>query len=308
MRELLSLAALVAVVVASPLSAQVDVAALLIRLEGDVEVRHGGGDAIAAVVGESLQPGDEVVPASGARAFLITRTGATQLVTEATTVAEPRGGGNADMFERAMRTLAQAATTDARTAGGRQGMIRPIPGEPVLVAPRNGLIITATRPTFSWMPVDGATGYTIQVRRVDPPGDRPMRFQVGTATEWTLPDSVAELTAGAEYAWTVAPSAGRPTREQRFRVIDPNGRMELDSYVDQVSDMGLDPQGDGLFLTAMIFRDMNLFYDAADALDALESVGDMSAELYLLKGEILNSLGRGEEATAAFDKADEIIR
>ena len=58
----------------------------------------------------------------------------------------------------------------------------------------------------------------------------------------------------------------------------------------------------------MIFRDMNLYYDAAGALDALEASGDMSAELYLLKGEILNSLGRGEEATAAFNRADEMMR
>jgi len=308
MRKLLNLAALVAVAVASPLAAQDDPAALVIRVQGDVQVRHGGADPAAAAVGERLQPGDEVLPASGARAFLITRTGATQQVTEATTVSEPQGGGNPDMFDRAMRTLAQAASADARSAGGRQGMIRPIPGEPVLVAPRNGLIVTSRRPTFSWMAVEGATGYTIQVRRVDPPGERPMRFQVESGTEWTLPDSVAELTEGAEYAWTVAPSAGRPAREQRFHIIDPIGRIELDGYVEQVSDMGLDPQGDGLFLTAMIFRDMNLYYDAADALDALESAGDMSAELYLLKGEILNSLGHGEEATAAFNKADEMMR
>ena len=306
-KQLLNLAALVAVLVVAPLAAQ-DPAALVIRLQGDVQVRHGSEPAAAATVGESLMAGDEVLPASGARAFLITRTGATQQVTEATTVAEPQGSGNSDMFARAMRTLQQAASSDARTAGGRQGMIRPIPGEPVLVAPRNGLVVTATRPTFSWMPVEGATGYTIQVRRVDPPGDRPVRFQVGNFTEWTLPDSVPELTAGAEYAWTVAPSAGRPTREQRFHVIDANRQLELDGYMDQVSDMGLDPQGDGLFLTAMIFRDMDLFYNASQALDAVEAAGDMSAELYLLRGEILNRLGRGEEATAAFDKADELMR
>jgi hypothetical protein len=308
MRKLLNLAAVVAVMVTSPLAAQDHPAALVIRLDGDVQIRHGGGDAVAAVLGERLRPGDEVIPAPGARAFLITRTGATQRVTDATTVSEPQGAGDADMFERAMRTLAHAATTDARTAGGRQGMIRPIPGEPVLVAPRNGLVVTATRPVFSWMPVDGATGYTVQVRRVDPPGERPMRFQVGTDTEWTLPDTIAELTDGAEYAWTVAPAEGRPTREQRFRVIDPNRRIELEGYVEQVSDMGLDPQGDGLFLTAMIFRDMDLFYDAVEALDALESAGDLSADLYMLKGEILNNLGRGEEATAAFNKADEMLR
>ena len=307
MRKLLNLAAATVVLVAAPLVAQ-EPAALVIRLQGDVQVRHGAQGPGAATVGERLLAGDEVIPASGARAFLITRTGATQQVTEATTISEPRGGGNPDMFARAVRTLGQAASADARTAGGRQGMIRPIPGEPVLVAPRNGLVVTDTRPTFSWMPVEGATGYTIQVRRVDPQGDRPVRFQVGNATEWTLPDSVPELTAGAEYAWTVAPSSGRPTREQRFHVIGGNQRLELDGYMDQVSDMGLDPQGDGLFLTAMIFRDMDLFYDAATALDAVETAGDMSAELYLLKGEILNRLGRGDEATAAFDRADELMR
>ena len=44
------------------------------------------------------------------------------------------------------------------------------------------------------------------------------------------------------------------------------------------------------------------------ALDRVEAAGDMSAELYLLKGEILNHLGRAEEAEAAFNKADEMMR
>ena len=34
----------------------------------------------------------------------------------------------------------------------------------------------------------------------------------------------------------------------------------------------------------------------------------MSAELYLLKGDILASLGRAREAREAFDKADEMMR
>ena len=308
MRKLPNLIATLALLLAVPLAAQDDPAALVIRLQGDVQIRQSGAAAAAAVVGDRLMPGDEVLPTSGARAFLITRTGATQQVTEATTVASPPAGQSSDMFARALSTLAQAATTDARNAGGRQGMIRPIPGEPVLVAPRNGLTVTSARPTFSWMAVEGATGYTIQVRRVDPAGERPMRFQLGNQTEWTLPDSVAELTPGGEYAWTVAPMRGRPTREQRFHVIDPSVQTELQGYLDQVVDMGLDPQGDGLFLTAVIYRDMDLFYEAEDALERLEEAGDLSAELYLLKGEILNYLGRSEEATEAFNKADELMR
>jgi hypothetical protein len=304
MRKNLRWAALLALVAAAPLAAQQDPAALVVRLQGVVQVRHGGS-AAAATVGTRLVTGDEVLPASGARAILITRTGAQQVVTQATTIEEPRGGGNPDLFARAMTTLAQAASADARTAGGRQGMIRPIPGEPVLVAPRNGLTVTAERPAFSWMPVEGATSYTLQLRKVD--GGRPVRFEV-TSTEWTLPADQTALEAGATYAWTVAPKGGRPTREQQFKVIGAEDNEALTTTLGEVRAMGLDPMGDGLFLTAVIFRDLGLFYDADLALKNLEKTGELSADLYLLKGEILNVLGHEEEARKAFDKADAMMR
>jgi hypothetical protein len=304
MRKHLRWAALLALVVAAPLAAQQDPAALVVRLQGEVQVRHGGSTT-PATVGARLAVGDEVLPASGARAILITRTGAQQVVTQATTIEEPRGGGNPDLFARAVATLAQAASADARTAGGRQGMIRPIPGEPVLVAPRNGLIVTADRPAFSWMPVEGAAAYTLQLRKVD--GGQPMRFEV-TGTEWTLPPDQPALETGARYAWTVAPKGGRPTREEQFSVIGTADNELLASTLGEVRAMGLDPMGDGLFLTAVIFRDLGLFYDADMALKGLEKAGEMSADLYLLKGEILNVLGHEEEARKAFDKADAMMR
>lgn len=212
------------------------------------------------------------------------------------------------MWDRAMSTLAQAAGSEARTSGGRQGMIRPIPGEPTLVAPRNGLLVSTSRPVFTWMPVEGATGYTIQLRRVD--GGRPMRFATGNVTEWALPSDAADLEPGAEYAWTVAPDAGRPTREQRFRVVDDQTREDVSSTLEELSALGVDPEDDGLFLVAVVYRDLDLLYDALAALGRLEEVADgaLAADLYLLKGEILNQVGRAEEATAAFDRADALMR
>ena len=304
MRKHLRWATLLALVAAAPLAAQQDPAALVVSLQGEVQVQHAGS-TVQAAVGTRLVAGDEVIPASGARAILITRTGAQQVVTRATTIQEPREGGNPDLFARAMSTLAQAASADARTAGGRQGMIRPIPGEPVLVAPRNGLTVTAGHPKFSWMPVGVTTLYTLQLRKVE--GGRPMRF-AATGTEWTLPADQPELEAGATYAWTVAPKGGRPTREQQFKVIGAADNEELATTLGDVKAMGLDPMGDGLFLTAVIFRDLGLFYEADQALKNLEKIGEMSADLYLLKGEILNVLGHEEEARKAFDKADAMMR
>lgn len=303
MKKHLRWAALLALISATPLVAQENPAALVVSLQGDVQVRQGGAAAPAAV-GTRLSAGDEVIPAGGARAILITRTGAQQVVTSATTVSEPRGGGNPDMFARALATLAQAASTD-RTAGGRQGMIRPIPGEPTLVAPRNGLTVTTGHPTFSWMPVEGATEYMIQIRKVD--GGRPMRFEV-TGTEWTLPEGEPGLETGELYAWTVAPKGGRPTREEQFKLIGAEDNEVLFNTMDEIRVIGLDPFGDGLFLTTVIFRDLELYYDAASALEEVESAGSMTAELYLLKGEILNELGQEEAARKAFDKADAMMR
>ena len=84
--------------------------------------------------------------------------------------------------------------------------------------------------------------------------------------------------------------------------------VELDVYLEEISVFGLDPMGDGLFLTLVAYRDLGLFYDARDALESVERQASLSADLYLLKGEILTELGHEEAARDAFDKADELMR
>lgn len=221
-------------------------------------------------------------PAAGARAYLVHRSGQTQVVAERITVAAPAAGAaQGDMFSRTVRVLAQAANSNARTQPNRQGMIRPIPGEPVLVSPRNGLKVNDVRPTFSWMAVEGAHGYTLQLRT---DGERPRRFEVGKATAWTLPAAEAALVPSKQYQWTVAPAGGRPTREVQFTVIGDEDRRQLASGIESISGMGLDPRGDGRLLSVVVFTDLGLYYDAADA------------------------LGHLDEARAAFDRADALLR
>ncbi len=290
---------------AAPVDAQ-DPAAMVIRVQGDVTVTHGDAEAAPASVGEQMFAGDGVLPASGARAILMTRTGAMQIVTEATTVSEPEGGGSSDMWVRAMNTLALAAATDATTSN-RQGMIRPIPGATSLLAPRNGLLVATQRPTFHWTPTPDQS-YDIMLRRID--GGTPQIFEVGADTVWTPPEDV-ELEAGATYAWTVfvgGRRGGRPLAQQEFRVMSPLESVDLADYLDEIAVFGLDPMTDGLFLTVIAYRDLGLFYDALDALESVERQASLSAELYLLKGEILTELGHEEAARAAFDKADELMR
>lgn len=291
---------------AGPVVAQNGPAALVIRVQGDVDVTHGEEAPTPAAIGERMFVGDGVMPDQGSRAVLITRAGAQQVVTERTTIGEPQTAGATDIFDRALATLAQAATTDAST-GGRQGMIRPIPGQTALVAPRNELTVANPRPTFRWTPTPGQS-YDLMLRRVD--GGRPVVYTVGNDTTWTLPDSVPDLDLGAEYQWTVfvgGRQGGRAMQPQNFRVIGLEDSVELADYLDQIAVFGLDPKTDGLFLTVVAYRDMGLYYEAAEALDAVERDGPLTWELYRLKGEILAELGREAEAREAFDRADELM-
>lgn len=90
--------------------------------------------------------------------------------------------------------------------------------------------------------------------------------------------------------------------------MSPLESVDLADYLDEIAVFGLDPMTDGLFLTVIAYRDLGLFYDALDALESVERQASLSAELYLLKGEILTELGHEEAARAAFDKADELMR
>ena len=297
--------AVVAAAAPRPIAAQQPPAALVVKLQGDVTIKHAGASA-PATVGAKLEVGDEVVPAAGAKAYLVQRSGQTQVVSAATKIAAPAAGAASDAFSRTVQVLASAATSNARSQPNRQGMIRPIPGEPVLVAPRNAIKVSSVRPTFSWMPVDGATGYTLQVRTAGAP---PRRFQVGNVTAWTLPESEAPLVAGKDYFWTIASTGGRPTREVPFTVIGDDVRQQLNDGLKAISGMGLDPKAEGQLLAAVVFTDLGLYYDAADALGRMEKAGDaLSPDVYLLKGEVLDALGHLDEARAAFDRADALLR
>ena len=113
MRKVPAIGVLAVLVVAASVSAQQGPAALVIRVDGDVAIAHGADAAGPGAVGEQLFEGDVVVPAAGSRAILINRAGAQQVVTQRTTISASEGEGNADLFARAVATLAQAASTDA---------------------------------------------------------------------------------------------------------------------------------------------------------------------------------------------------
>lgn len=282
--------------------ASLDPVALVVRVQGEVRVERNGASAPAAA-GQRLLAGDHLVPQPTARALLVVRSGAQQVVDEPTTLTAPSTAEPAGLFARAVATLAQAATLDA-TLGGRQGMIRPIPGRTSLLAPANALAVLSRRLSFRWTATPDAR-YELMLRRVE--GGRPEIFDVGTDTTWTLPPGTPELVPGATYAWTVfvgGRNGGRPLPQQEFRVASVEESRAMEALMDTIRSLGLDPSGEGRVLAAIVLRELELFYAARDALEAVQRDDvAMSPDLHRLHGEILAELGDAEGARQAFDRA-----
>lgn len=282
-----------------------DPIAVIVRVAGAVQLQRADAPApVAATVGASLQAGDRVLVERDGRAALLLRTGRKLTVTEPIVVQEPDEAEQAGTFSRAIRTLTEVATTDAGEHPNRQGMIRPVPGEPAPIAPRNGIRVLDVRPTFVWFDLPDTERYRIQIRRAD--GGRPLRYEAGSDTTWTLPASAPPLVPGARYEWTVGPAgSGRVAPLQRFEVIGGTDYDALARALRQLDDAGLAPDGDGRFLAALAYREAGLFYEAERVLDELAEAGDAAGpRFHRLRGEVYDALGRLEAAGRAFGRAD----
>jgi hypothetical protein len=285
-----------------------DPAAVIVQVNGSVQIQRVGQSATApATVGASLMAGDKVVIATGAKAVLLYKTGKMVPASATLTIEDAQRDQPGGLFKQTVGTLTQVATTNARTQPNRQGMIRPIQGEPTLLAPRNLVKVADLHPTFSWQKLDDASSYTIQIRRLEPFAGKPERFAAGNNTSWTYPADATPLMPGGIYEWTVAAGSGRPATVQRFRVIDGADFDRIAETLGMLSAAGIDPLGDGLFLTALAYRDAGLMYEANHMLDRLQADGAPAGrEFYLLRGEIFDAIGDLDGAAKAFASADAI--
>ena len=283
-----------------------DPSAVVVQITGGVQVQRVGKTAsVPATVGLSLMPGDKVVVAAGGKAVLLYKTGKMQPVSQTTTIEDAQRDKPGGLFNQTVSTLTQVATTNARTQPNRQGMIRPIAGEPAPIAPRNGVKVADLHPAFTWFRLPDAKSYTLQVRRIEPMASRPERYDVGTDTSWTYPASATPLMPGGLYEWTVAAgSGGRPATVQRFRVLGSDDFTRVATTMNELVAAGIDPLGDGLFLTALAYRDAGLMYEASAMLERLGRNGASGRAYHLLRGEVQDALGDLDSAAKSFAVAD----
>jgi hypothetical protein len=282
---------------------QSEPAAVIVQVAGKVDVQRGGR-SLTGAVGTGLEAGDRLVVAGGGRAVIMYRTGRFETATATTTIEARQSDQPSGLYRQTLQTMAQVATSDAARQPNRQGMIRPVPGQPTGIAPRNDITVMDVRPSFVWYSVEGNPTYTVQLQRVDVAGTRPERFDVGRDTSWTYPVTWPPLVPGATYRWSVAAN-NRVAMPQTFRVIGGGEYARLADDLAAIAASGADPMNEALYITALRYRDAGLFYEADRALSALSSNGSGSGRAFhLLRGEVYDRIGALESASAAFQAAD----
>lgn len=278
--------------------------ALLSQFRGDVKVaRSTDGGELPARVGLRLAEGDRLEVPRGSRAVLLFNNGRLVTATTPLVVAPVGGAGANEVYERAARTLAAAERQTLPEV--KSGVGRPPPAVAYPLAPSAGTAVPGGRPTFAWQPQEGIQEYLVQIRPAA--GGTPLRFRVTGAGPWALPDTVPPLARGSEFLWTVvALPGGRIAGEERFRVLDDAETAAVDAFHASLEEAGVDASGDGLLLAAIFYADVGMLHEAAAALDRLmadTSPDERDPVVDLLQAQVLEALGRAEEARAAFERA-----
>lgn len=264
-----------------PAAAQREPLALLVRSEGSVRVLRGQPRRpVDAAPGVQLFAGDRLKVATGARVVLLHRSGRTETRTQSITLSPPRSQETSGIFTRTLRTLVQLASSDGRVvpmgAAVVRGAVRATEVARPL-RPGHGAATAEVRPTFVWSRVPGAAGYVVELFE---DGRRFHRAVVEADTTWTLPDGVAALVRGRSYAWSVAALHGGDGTMQRFRVAGEAEMKGLCLALGEIRATGLDPERDGLLLSAVAYHDAGLFYEVLSALDRLAARGEARGPLY----------------------------
>ncbi|HSJ10353.1 MAG TPA: hypothetical protein VK928_10575 [Longimicrobiales bacterium] len=255
--------------------------AMIIEASSRVEVRRlSEPSRRRASTGLRLAGGDSVFVPPGSMIVLLMRTGRMEQLSTSLVLPEPRDPPAG---------LARAALRPATPSSAAE-RIRPLEGGAAPVSPRNAVLVRADEVTFRWLPMPGATGYTVHLNL--PNGQGFARYPVGADTAWTAPAGL--LVPGSTYSWTVLAGGGsRVDTPVTFRVIGDTAWAGVQASL-RGHDANVMDTAARLLLRALTFVEAGLLYDAEREFRALvESAGDAGGDVGDLHADVLARLGRG---------------
>jgi tetratricopeptide (TPR) repeat protein len=136
----------------------------------------------------------------------------------------------------------------------------------MILSPRKTKLLSAL-PKLCWMPIEGASSYTVIVRSYN----QSWQASVLSATEIAYPGTAPELKPGVDYKLIVQAgnrsSEAEPGNGLGFSILGANERRTVEEHRHKIESLGL-PPGPTLFLTAYLYHAYGLESEAILKLEA----------------------------------------
>jgi hypothetical protein len=261
---------------------------LLIVSDGDVQLkRNQWTDFHPASFGALLYRGDQIRPASGAKAIVLCNNLETWNVPAGT----PSGLSNG-CPQDSEPALVRSSSLIGNTRGSSDPLI------PYIISPRATKLLTA-KPRLSWNPVPGANSYTVHISGTD------WQETVDTP-ELTYPGTPA-LQPGTDYLLVVESSNGKSSKDEGlpglgFTLLPTEVAQKIRSQEARLDALKL-PSGANTFARAQLYAGQGLYAEAIELLEKAAQQEKQPANIYLALGGLYQQTGLFSLAEARYMSA-----
>lgn len=269
--------------------------AMVLDLEGKVEIRPAKGPPKSAEPGDLLYPGERLaVPAGGNATISILGAGARETIKPQSEVTAGPEGCSPPESIATRKELPKAVAATMKS-------LRPSPGDgrkagvgfrsgrtEMPVTPIPEATIPDDRPSFAWPPSPGATRYRLALRVAG--AEEPLWIAEATSPSLPYPEGQVPLGRGQTYSWAVTDDSLRKAATGTFSVASA---AEASGLAEAAALRASDDRADR-FLAVLCYRHLHAYREAIEAAEDLSGRWPEEPAYRHALAELLRIAGRAE--------------
>ena len=265
----------------------------IIESSGQVLLKRGSSEYRSTGVGERLQPGDRLLPASGAIA---------KVLCENSDIWRVPVGIPSSINSGCPIWMTNLVKGETRyRPGGSNSQI------PYILHPRMTYLLDNI-PTFRWNAVEGVTSYTVRLQ-----GSGEVKWQTEvSSTEVVYPNEAPPLKPLVKYLVTVKADNGFCSLEDGggnlgFKLLPQYKIQKVEAEVAKISKLEDRTEEERALTLAEMYRREKLTAKAIATLEGLVEQGSQTALVFRKLGELYAGAGLNQLAEARYERARELF-
>ncbi len=261
------------------------------------------------VIGAELHYGDSVMVSQGGSITLVFQDGAVKQFEGSSTVTlsekqKPKEG----LIVKLATGLANALFRDKTTVEKARLAVRAVTSTqppsltvPILSQPPSGTILMAAPVQLEWLPIDGATNYSVSLYD----HERVVWMDRTKNAVIALPPDSIRLRPGESYVWIVQAEIENTvlrSEQASFVLLDTLARDQITQALNEISSSGLDQRLAAL-LRLSLYQSHNLMVEESREIEALLKERPDDYVALVAKAELCEAMSMYREAAACYREA-----